>query len=85
MRRLPARFAPWLIAILLSGMMSCLISGVATARNKGLTPDFLGAWMAAWVFSWPVAFTAMSLLLPVVRGIVGRIVEPVAQTSQQAR
>ncbi|MBY6057509.1 DUF2798 domain-containing protein [Leisingera daeponensis] len=70
---LPARFAPVLFALLLSGMMSCIVSGIATLRVTGLD-GFAAAWMAAWSVSWPVAFPAVLVVAPVARRLVARLV-----------
>ncbi len=70
---LPARFAPILFALLLSGMMSCIVSGIATLRVTGLD-GFATAWMAAWSFSWPVAFPTVLVVAPMVRRMVARMV-----------
>ncbi len=70
---IPPRFAPALFALLLSGFMSLLVSGVATAKALGVPPDFMALWLRAWAFSWAVAFPAAFLAGPVVRRIVARL------------
>ncbi|WP_264211587.1 DUF2798 domain-containing protein [Leisingera thetidis] len=70
---LPARFAPVLFALLLSGMMSCIVSGLSTLRVTG-SGTFLSGWMAAWGFSRPVAFPAVLVAAPLVRRLVARLV-----------
>lgn len=37
---IPARYAPLLFALILSGIMSFIVSGVATLKTIGLTPGF---------------------------------------------
>jgi hypothetical protein len=39
---IPARFAPVLFGFILSGLMSCIVSAIATLRAVGLPPDFVG-------------------------------------------
>ncbi len=74
--RLPARFAPILFGLLLSGFMSLIVSGVSTANARGLGPGFVGDWLSAWAFSWAIAFPAVLMVAPFVRRVVARLVEP---------
>lgn len=73
---IPARYAPLLFGFLLSGMQSCIISGVATLSALGLPPDFLERWMSAWLHSWAVAFPAVLVIAPFTRHLVGRLTRP---------
>ena len=75
MRKLPAQFELPLFALLLSGLMSFIVAGVALMRNLGGIPE-LAAWISAWLTSWLVAFPSVILVAPLVRKIVGRWVEP---------
>jgi hypothetical protein len=70
-RRLPGSLAPALTAFLISGVMTLLVSMVATARGIGVTAAFPGVWMQAWLLSWAVAFPALFVVMPAVRRIVG--------------
>ena len=74
-RKLPARYAAIVLPLILSVMMTFIISGVATWRSIGFTPDFPKTWMSAWGLSWIVAFPTLLLVLPLVRRLVGSIVE----------
>ncbi|MGX5777417.1 DUF2798 domain-containing protein, partial [Methylorubrum zatmanii] len=76
MRRLPARYTGLVMPFVLSVMMTFVVSGVATLRSLGPTSDFLATWPAAWGLSWVVAFPTLLLVLPLVRRIVGLMVEP---------
>lgn len=76
MARLPARFELLLFAFLLSGLMSCLVSGVATLNAVGLSDVLLSKWLTAWLSSWLVAFPAVMVVAPLVRRVVARCVEP---------
>ena len=75
-QRLPARFAPVLFGLLLSGLMSLVVSGVATVNALGFAPNLLDRWLGAWLFSWAVAFPAVLVVAPFVRRIVAAIVSP---------
>lgn len=70
---IPARYAPILFGLILSGLMSCVVSGIATFRAVGLPPGFLVLWMTAWAQSWAVAFPTVLVVAPLTRRIVGRL------------
>ncbi|KUF10639.1 DUF2798 domain-containing protein [Pseudoponticoccus marisrubri] len=70
---IPPRFAPVAFAFLLSGIMSLLVSGVATFRAAGLAPDFPALWGGAWLSSWALAFPIVLVVAPAVRRLVERM------------
>ena len=72
----PARFAPILTGLILSGLMSLIVSGIATFRAAGPAPDFLTLWMSAWAASWAVAFPTVLVVAPLTRRIVARLIQP---------
>ncbi len=73
---IPARFAPYLFGLILSGMMSFLVSGIATWRAVGMPDDFVMVWLPSWINSWAVAFPSLLLFRPVAQKIVGKITRP---------
>jgi hypothetical protein len=75
-QKLPARYNAVAVPLLLSLMMTCIVSGIATVNSLGLAEGFFGKWMQAWLYSWLVAFPIMMFVLPVVRRIVAVFVEP---------
>ena len=74
-RKLPARFAAVMMPFLLSVLMTCVVSAIATLRSIGLSPLFLATWPSAWLLSWLVAFPTLLATLPLVRRLVGLLVE----------
>jgi hypothetical protein len=60
---IPARFAPNLFGFFLSGMVSCIVSGLSTFRAVGLGVAFAGVWMGNWAISWAAAFPVV-LIVP---------------------
>ena len=64
---IPARFAPLTFSFFLSGMMSFIITGVATFRAIGPSPDIFHLWITAWPISWMIAFPAVTIVAPVAR------------------
>jgi hypothetical protein len=75
-RRLPARYNAIVMPLVLSLLMSCIVSGVATLHSVGLNAEFPVLWMQAWPLSWMVAFPTLLVVLPVVRRLVALVVEP---------
>ena len=75
MRKLPARSQTVLIPLFLSFLMSLVVSMVATLKAVGFEPGLAGKVLQAWSVSFPVAFPSVMLLLPLVRRMVGAMVE----------
>lgn len=73
---LPRRFEPLAFGLLLTGMMSCMVSGLSVFLARGAEPGFLALWLAAWLPSWSLAFPVVLFVNPLVRRIVGAIVKP---------
>ena len=71
----PARYAPVLFGFILSGIMSCIVSGIATWREIGLSDMFVGSWMGSWSFSWPIAFCTVLFIAPATRRLVAWLVK----------
>ena len=74
-RRLPARHAAWLLPLLLSLFMTSVVSLISTYKALGLVPQFGRAWLAAWGWSWLVAFPAVLVVLPLVRRLTAVFVD----------
>lgn len=73
---IPARFAPILFGFILSGLMSCMVSGIAMLRALGLVDGLFGQWMTSWAFSWAVAFPVVLVVAPITRRLVGALTRP---------
>lgn len=69
---IPPRLAPVVFGLLLSGLMSLIVSGVATLRAVGWAPGIFGLWMSAWASSWLIAFPTVLVIAPAVRRLVER-------------
>ena len=70
---------PIIFGFILSGLMSCLVAGIATFRALGPTAGFMGLWLQAWLTSWAVAFPAVLLAAPLARRLARAIIERVAK------
>ncbi len=70
---IPARHSNILFGFILSGLMSCIVSGLSTFRALGLAPHFPALWAGNWAASWALAFPTVLVVAPVARRIVGRL------------
>jgi Protein of unknown function (DUF2798) len=71
---IPARFAPILFGLILSGLMSLIVSGLSTFRALGLIEGFPMIWAGNWAVSWSIAFPTVLVVAPITRRIVGKLV-----------
>ena len=70
---IPKKYGPLLFSLILSGMMSLLVSGIATVRATGFTDGLLLLWISAWLTAWVIAFPAVMLVAPFTQKIVARL------------
>jgi len=71
---IPFRYAHLAYNFFLSGMMSFIITGVATFKVVGLVSDLPILWLSAWPISWPIAFIAVTIVAPIARRLSNKIV-----------
>lgn len=74
-RKLPARAQVILTPMILSLLMSGVVSAVATVAATGLAPGVAGHILHAWGLSYLIACPTAIVVLPLVRRIVGLLVE----------
>ncbi|UWQ91779.1 DUF2798 domain-containing protein [Aliisedimentitalea scapharcae] len=79
---IPARYSQLVFSLILSGLMSFIVTGVATFTNMGFGAQLFSSWMGAWSVSWPIAFLVAFLAAPHVRKLVSKLVQ---QPQQQPR
>ncbi|MEM6381245.1 MAG: DUF2798 domain-containing protein [Pseudomonadota bacterium] len=72
---IPPKFAPIVFGFILSGLMSLLVSGIATWRAAGMPADFVALWLLSWLNSWAVAFPAVLVVAPITRRLVAKLVK----------
>lgn len=70
---IPARFAPIVFGLVLSGLMSLIVSGIATFKSTGAVEGFFSLWIQAWLVSWGVAFPTVLVVAPVTRRLVAKL------------
>jgi hypothetical protein len=75
-RRLPHRAAMWLVPFFLALFMTLIVSSIATVKAVGVPPDIATRVAFAWATSFVVAFPCVLVILPLVRKLVARLVEP---------
>lgn len=80
---LPARYAPALFGLILSGLMSLLVSAISTWRVVGPGASFLPVWLGAWLTAWLIAFPVVLVVAPLTRRIVQRVVGAPAGPGRQ--
>jgi hypothetical protein len=77
-RRLPARYGAVVMPLILSVLMTFVVSGIATLKALGPSPQMLAVWPVSWGLSWLVAFPTLLVILPLVRRMVALVVAPPA-------
>ncbi|WP_299401695.1 DUF2798 domain-containing protein [uncultured Roseobacter sp.] len=71
---IPAKYQHFVFGFILSGLMSFMVSGIATFRTAGLIDGFLMLWITNWLPSWSVAFPTLLLVSPIARRIVAKLI-----------
>lgn len=74
-RKLPVRLYQPAFGFVMAVTMSFLMSGVITALNVGLPPDFLARWMRAWGLAFVVALPVILTVAPIARHLTLHFVE----------
>ena len=70
---IPQRYAPVLFGLVLSGLMSAIVSAVATLRTIGLDAELPSIWAGSWITSWAIAFPTVLVVAPIARRLVGKV------------
>jgi hypothetical protein len=60
-------------ALLLSGFMSFIMSGVITIINLGLVDGFVQIWFHAWIVAYAIAFPSILIVFPFARRLAMKI------------
>jgi hypothetical protein len=74
--RLPHRAQTVLVPFFLALFMTLIVSSIATVKAVGFADDIVVRIAAAWATSFVVAFPCVLVILPLVRKLVARLVEP---------
>jgi Protein of unknown function (DUF2798) len=57
----------FILAILMTAVMVCMVTLVVTFINLGLHSDFLQQWAKAYVIAWPIAALTAFFIMPSAR------------------
>jgi len=71
---IPKKYGPMLFSLILSGVMSLLVSGIATLRAVSMTDGMVSLWASAWLAAWVVAFPAVMVVSPFARKVVQLVI-----------
>lgn len=71
---IPAKYAHILFGFILSGLMSGMVSAIATLRVLGLNADFPLNWVSSWMPSWGIAFPTVLVIAPLTRKLVSKLI-----------
>lgn len=68
------KYAPLLFSFILSGVMSLIVSAISTVRVLGFDTGLGLAWLESWGIAWAIAFPTVSVVAPVSRRAVDRLI-----------
>jgi len=71
--KIPKKFFHVVFAFFLTLVMVLIVSGITTALNVGIAPDFVARWMRAWFLTWCVAFPSAVVVAPWARRLTERV------------
>ena len=75
LHHIPRRFAPTLVALVMSATMSGVMSLTLTAIGTGIGPGLVARWLDAWALAFALAFPLVLLLSPRVRALVAALTD----------
>ena len=75
MKKLPARYHQYALALGTSFFMTFLVTGVATYRALGWDKAMVEMWFSSWMIAWVIAAPTMYFAMPLVRRALGRVIE----------
>lgn len=67
---IPKKYAPIAFGLILSGLMSLLVSAVATLRLASAGPGYFSLWIDAWLTGWAIAFPVVLMVAPLAQRFV---------------
>ncbi|WP_022964375.1 DUF2798 domain-containing protein [Halopseudomonas pelagia] len=71
---IPQKYTAYVFSCLMALIMSGIMSMVITLFNIGLVDGIWAIWVKAWMLAFVVAFPTITLVLPMVRYLVSLIV-----------
>ena len=74
---IPARYEMLLFQFLISGMMSCLVSGMVSFINLGTDGFEFMLWFEAWLIAWSIAFPTIVVMSPAIRLLTKSLIKTI--------
>lgn len=71
--KLPRKLSTPLFAFFLTMVAVFVVTGMTTALNVGLPPDFVARCLRAWLIAWACAFPTAALWAPWARRLAERL------------
>lgn len=71
---IPQKYTAYVFSCLMALIMSGIMSMVITLFNIGLVDGIWAIWLKAWILAFVVAFPTITLVVPMVRYLVSFIV-----------
>jgi len=74
-KKLPGKFRQVVFAAIMSIFTVMIVSATITFMHVGISQQFPGAWIKAFCAAWPIVFTAILIIAPLVNKVVDKIVD----------
>ncbi|HSH73936.1 MAG TPA: DUF2798 domain-containing protein [Methylophilaceae bacterium] len=74
-KKFPRKFRQVVFAAIMSIFTVMIVSATITFMHVGISHQFMGAWIKAFCAAWPIVFTAILIIAPVVNKVVDKIVD----------
>lgn len=72
--KIPARYRPWVFALLMSFATALLVSGAITVMHAPAEGSLLGSWCERFLTAWPIVFLSILLVAPWVQRLTALLV-----------
>ena len=72
LRLVPARYSPYLFAVIQSGL-TCAIAATFASSAYARSPSFASHWLALWLESWAFMVPVVIIAAPVIRRLIRRL------------
>lgn len=72
---IPKTYTSYVFSFFMSLLMSCIMSFVITVFNLGFVSNLPAIWLRAWSLAFVIAFPTIIAVTPIVRWLVGKVVQ----------
>lgn len=76
MPRVPARYSPYLFAMIQAGLTTGIATAIATYHAVPLGSVFLARWLLSWGIAWITIAPIVIIAAPFIQGLVRRVAGP---------